>query len=123
MTREHKFTMLMDVKEKDRITAWGKTQGYSSLAKLIHEALNVVQRNPSLLQPTENDTPVQLYEDLKKAQQEASEELEEVLIDTSTKITQILRLQEKMALKLKISEKQIEKTRTTVDHSNEAVLE
>lgn len=84
MVKDHKYTMWLDKEEKNRLTEWGKTQGFTSFAKLIEASLDVVQRNPSLLQPTESQDTTKILESLKDLQtggltQEIQETLNAIL--------------------------------------------
>lgn len=125
MVKEHKYTMLWDKKEKDRLTKWGKEQGFSGLAKLIEEALKVVQRHPELLQPQEKYEPKEsekILESLRQAKIEASQELTDTLIDHSNRLDRMERLIEGIASKVGMSKKDIKKAQKK-DLSSEAVFE
>lgn len=79
--------MLFDKSEQVRLKEWGRTQGFTSLAKLIEAALDAVQRNPSLLQPTEDNSSVKILESLKGLQIGGlTNEIKEVLEQHTNKI-------------------------------------
>ena len=77
MVKDHKYTMLWNKEEKERLTEWGKSHGFSSLAKLIEASLDIVRRNPTLLEPTENPEPMKLLEELKNAKINALSETQD----------------------------------------------
>ena len=125
MVKEHKYTMLWDKKEKDRITKWGKEQGYSGLAKLIEASLDIVQRHPELLQPQEKYEPHEsekILETLKQAKIEASQELLETLTDHSNRLDRMEKLIEGIALKVGMSKKELKEAQKK-DLSSEAIFE
>ncbi len=125
MVKEHKYTMLWDKKELDRLTKWGKEQGYSGLAKLIEASLEIAQKHPELLQPQEKYKPndsEKILETLRQAKIEASQELTETLIDHSKRLDRMEKLIEGMALKVGMSKNDIKKTQKK-DLTSEAVFE
>ena len=62
LRKTHKFTLMINPEEKKRLSAWGKKHGFSSLSKLFFASLDVVQRNPNLLEPTESNDIAKVYE-------------------------------------------------------------
>ena len=113
MVKDHKFTMMIDKKEKDRLTVWAKEQGYNSLAKLIRESLDIVHKNPILLQPTESDIPIRLYKDLRKDFEKWTHEIEQ----------RFEKRFERMGSELGMTKRQIKNTKVITDFSHDAVLE
>ena len=123
MVKDHKYTMLWEKEEKDRLTEWGKGQGFTSLAKLIEMSLEIVQRNPKLLQITENPTDsLQLLEELKEVGFGTSEEITYKLNSHSEKLAIIDRQLEWIMTKLGASSKDIKKVRKK-DLSGEVIFE
>lgn len=123
MTKDHKYTMWFDKAEKERISEWGKTQGYSSLAKLIEDSLDAIQRNPHLLHPTENQDATQILESLKDLQSGGmTDEISQLLQKLSDKVDRLEQGQEWIMSKLGATKKDKHRIYKQ-DPSNEAVFE
>ena len=122
MVKDHKYTMLWDKEEKERLTEWGKKHGFSSLAKLIEASLDIVQRNPTLLEPTENPEPMKLLEELKNVKIEALSETQGYFQTIDERLDKLEKIVTHLALKSGVAKADILKFQGK-DASGEAVFE
>lgn len=120
--KDHKFSMRMSKEEIARYTEFGKEQGFRTLSKLIRASLDIVQRNPSLLQPTEDKSWIGIMDRLQNAKEKASEEQELAYTGLNTRLEKVERIIEQIALNTGMTETQLKKLKKE-DTSNEAVFE
>lgn len=62
-----KFNMHMSGEEKEKYSQFAEAHGKTSIAKLIRAALEAVMRNPTLLEPTENQDSQQILRSVKES--------------------------------------------------------
>lgn len=120
-TQDHKFSMRMTKEEIAEFTKFGRGQGFRTLAKLVRKSLEVVQRNPSLLQPTEDKSWVGIMERLQNAQEKASEQ-QQTYAGFGTRLEKVERIIEQIALNTGMTKTQLKKLQKK-DTSSEAVFE
>lgn len=122
MVKDHKYTMLWDKEEKGRLTEWGKNHGFTSLAKLIEASLDIVRRNPTLLEPTENPEPMKLLEELKNAKFNALSETQDNFQAIDERLDRFEKILIHLALKSGVTKSDLLKFQGK-DASGEAVFE
>ncbi|UCG03081.1 MAG: hypothetical protein JSW11_03645 [Candidatus Heimdallarchaeota archaeon] len=125
--KDHKFMMLMSQEEKAHYEKIREAHGFTSLAKLIRASLDIVQRFPELLEPTERvngSGTQQVLEAIQRLEQKelAVEKMGEILKTQAEKINKIERLLESFALKKGMTKKEIKRAYKK-DLSGEAVFE
>ena len=121
MPTDEKYDMRLSKEEQAKWKEFGKKHGKTSVAKLIRASVEVVQRNPSLLQITETVESAKMLESIEESLSvfdDASESFEKIY----QKIDQLQRFQEWIVKKLGASETEI-KTILKKDISGEAVFE
>jgi len=118
------FTMRMDPKDKERYSKLAKKHGYT-LAKLIREGLRVVEENENFLDPTVNPYLARIQQAQLGEHKELTDSFQSVTQTQegfNTRLTNVERLLEKLALHEGLSKKDIKKAQKK-DISGEVVFE
>ncbi len=121
MLSEHRFNMWMNKEEMKRWKEFGKAHGKTSLAKLIRSALDVVQRNPSLLEVTEDTGSEKILESLEESLSVFDNQADSIN-EIYQKMEQLERFQEFIAKKLGATDIELKELQQK-DLTGEAVFE
>lgn len=106
------YTISFSEKEREQYEKFRKKQGYKTLSRLIRYSLDVVMRDPKLLEVTEKNSfseGKEILKELREARISAYEELTNIVGRNSKKLEEIGKLVEMMLLKKEISEEEIRK--------------
>lgn len=116
------YTIQLSDEERELYDSFAQKHGYTTLSRLIRQALEVVIRTPSLLEPTESFDITKLTEAIEKAGQATIQEQIPFFQGLEDRLFKVERLMEALALQAGMSKKDIKKAQKK-DDSSEAVFD
>jgi len=116
-----KFNMHMSEEEKKKYSQFGKAHGKTSIAKLIRTSLEVVMRNPVLLEPTESQDSQEILKSVKESFN-SFDKLLECLDTINSRLDKFEKYQEFTLEKLGVSKRELMELQQK-DLSGEAIFD
>ncbi|MFX0174023.1 MAG: hypothetical protein ACFE9L_19225 [Candidatus Hodarchaeota archaeon] len=107
--------------KKRQYKEFGRSHGFNTLSKLIFASLDVIQRNPKLLEPTEDKESVKMLESLESSLS-VFDSLSDSMKVIFEKLEQLERFQEFIVKKLGATKTELKELQQK-DISGEAVFE
>ena len=111
----------MSEEEKKRYSQFAKSHGKTSVAKLIRASLDVVMRNPALLEPTETRDSKEVLRSVKESFRAFDKIIESINI-VQSRLDKLEHFQEYIVKKLGASDRELKQLQQK-DMSGEAIFD